>query len=157
MKQLQFYKVATWGLLVLNLSMVAFFFLTAPPPHHGRKLGGQKAGAIMKMNDQQNESFHLLAEEHMKKMEGFNNQQRNLLKPYFSSLIDSKAAINSDSLLNKVQLLERNKIESTYQHFQDVKSILKPEQHTYFEEFVEHAMGRILLGQKKNLPPPKRK
>lgn len=155
MKQLQFYKYATWGLLVLNLSMIAFFFLTAPPPRQGQEFGRKSAGDIMKMDEQQNESFLQLARQHMQQMDEFNKQQRNLLKPYFNNLIGTAKIINSDSLLHQVQLLEGKKIKSTYQHFQDVKTILKPEQYVDFEEFIEHALEIILLEQKKNPPPPK--
>lgn len=152
MKQLQFYKYATWILLFLNLSMIAFFFLTPPPSHRGAE-GRKGALDIMKLDEQQDELFLQLAQQHMQQMDDFDNQQRNLLKPYFNSLIDKSKTINSDVLLNQVQLLGRKKIESTYQHFQDVKSILRPDQHIDFEEFVEHTMEKILLEKKQKSPP----
>ena len=150
MKQVQFYKYATWGLLGLNLSLIAFFFLTAPP-HHGKKFGKLRANDILKMDEQQNESFLEFAQLHMNQMDELNIHQQNLLKPYFNRLIDTDKMIGPDSILNQVQLLERRKIESTYQHFQDVKAILNPEQYVNFEKFIDHALERILLKQKK--PP----
>ena len=155
MRQLQFYKYTTWALLILNLSMIAFFFLTAPPPPHSGETRRKKAVDILSLDKQQNESFIMLARQHMRLMDDFSNQQRVLLTPYFNSLIDQSKIINSDSLLTQIQLLEQKKIESTYQHLKDVKSILRTEQHIYFEEFIEHALERILLEQKKNPLPSK--
>lgn len=153
MKQLPFYKYATWGLLVLNLSMVAFFFLTASPAQ-GVETGGKKAVDILKLDQQQHESFLLLVRQHIQLMDDFSNQQRKLLQPYFNSLIDLNKTNDFDSLLNQVQLLERKKIESVYQHFQDVKSILKPTQQENFAAFIDHAVKRILIEQNNQPPEP---
>ena len=155
MKQLQFYKYAIGGLLVLNLSMIAFFVLTAPPPK-GPRESGKKAIDILKMDEEQNDFFLQSAQQHVRQMDDFAKQQRILLKLYFSSLIDSENPINSDSLLHQVQLLERKKIESTYQHFEDMKVMLKPEQQVHFEGFIEHALEFILLDKKKQLPPTRK-
>ncbi len=154
MKQLQFYKYATWGLLILNLSMVVFFFLTAPPRPKGSEIGRGKASEVLKLDTQQGVSFLQLAQAHMKQMDDFNNQQRDILQPYFKSLIKQNNSIDPESLLDQVQLMERRKIESVYQHFQDVKSILRPDQYEYFDGFIEHAIERILLDEKNNPPPP---
>lgn len=155
MKNLRFYIYATWGLLILNLTMVAFFFLTAPPPSQGTHKRGEKAVDILKLDKQQDESFILLATQHMQQMDDFNDEQRNLLKPYFNTLIDQSKSVDSDIILNQIQSLERKKIESTYQHFQEVKTILNPSQHLDYEYFIEHAIRKILIDQKKNPPPPK--
>lgn len=153
MKLFQLYKYAAWGLLILNLSMIAFFFLTAPPRPNDLK-GKKGAVQMMQLDEQQEKSFSSLAHQHMQQMSEFNRQQRSLLQPYFNSIIDTKITIQSDSLLKQVQALEQKKIESTYLHFQEVKAILKPEQYPDFEKFVEQAIGRILLEQEKRPKPP---
>ncbi len=155
MKQLQFYKYAALVLLLLNLSMIAFFFLTKPkPPHQGD--GFQKRGPnIMNMDEKQHDLFLQSAKQHGQHMKAINKQQQDLLKPYFYSLIDSTKNTNPNATLNEVQDLERQKIESTYQHFQEVKSILKPEQQADFELFMNDVIERILMETKKNPPPPK--
>ena len=154
MKLFQLYKYATWGLLVLNISMIAFFFLTGPPrPSHPNN--SKKIPLKMILDEQQDKSFSSLAKQHQQKMVDFNQQQRDLLLPYFIRMIDPSITIDSDSLLKQVQILEQKKIKSTYLHFQDIKSILRPEQHPSFEKFVERAVGRILLGQEKRPNPPK--
>lgn len=155
MKQLQFYKYAAGGLLLLNFMMLAFFFLTAPkapPPTNG----GRKAAIdIMHLDEQQHDAFLELADRHIELMERFDDQQRNLLKQYFGDVALSGRNADSDSLLNQVLQKERNKIESTYQHLQDVKTILHPDQGHYFEEFVSSALEIILM--EKKIPDHRRK
>lgn len=154
MKPLQLYKTATWILLLINLSMVAFFFL-APPPPHQKGDARKKVHDMMKMDQQQNEAFLEFAQQHMQRMDDLNNQQRNLLRPYFRRLIDSTQNINSDTFFYQIQQLEREKIEATYQHFQEVKSILRPGQEASFGKFINFALDLILIGSN-NEPPHQR-
>ncbi|MEM8965614.1 MAG: hypothetical protein AAGE93_04290 [Bacteroidota bacterium] len=109
----------------------------------------------MQLDDEQYDFFLQNTEQHKQQMGRFNDQKRDLLQIYFSSLLDSTNIANLDSLVMLVQVLERKKIEGTYQHFQDMHSILRPEQQSGFESFVNQAMQRILTGNKNNPPPPK--
>ena len=152
MKQLQFYKYAAGVLLLLNLLVIAFFFITRPhpPDKKGREDLQKRAIDIMEMDEQQHTVFLQFAKQHSEQMDYFNKQQRNLLQPYFKAIIDTANAVNSTTLLAQFHALEQKKVELTYQHFLDIKSILNPEQQTGFEEFVERALEIILFDQKKN-------
>lgn len=156
MKQFQFYKYGMWCLLVLNLSLVAFFFLTKPkhpaPPNNGKK----RAASILKLDKQQQDIFSDYADQHIRQVKGIEHQQRDLLKSYFNTLIDATANIDSDSLIIQIIQLEQEKIETTYQHFQDVKTILKQEQQEYFEAFINHVL-RIFSNERNNPPPSPRR
>ncbi len=150
MKKSQFYKYSAIGLLVLNLAMIAFFLLGRPPgpppPHQNNNKGFiQKAIQILDLDEQQSSAFFEFTKKHKNQMETIHLKQRELLKPYFSSLIDTTKDKNSESILKEVQQLERSKIEKTYQHFEEVKSILRKEQKPYFEDFVNQAVRIILL------------
>ena len=144
MKQLQFFKYATGAMILLNLLIIAFFLLTKPkppafPPHNARSNGFQvRAIDILKLDKQQHTTFLQSAKQHSQQMESINRQQRDLLKPYFHSIIDSTINIASETVLDEIQQLERNKIEATYQHFQQVKSILKNEQQADFKVFINN-------------------
>ena len=153
MKQLQFYKYTTWALLFLNISMILFFFLTRPKPFPPRDGGKRRAIDMLKMDEQQHDIFLEYVNQHIQLMDGFDNQQRNLLKPYFNTLVDSTKNTDSDNLLGQALQMERKKIESTYQHLQDIKSILRPEQQAAFEAWINSALEVILLDKKKPLPP----
>lgn len=124
------------------------------PPHRPGQ-AGQRAIDIMQLDDEQYDFFLQNTEQHKQQMGRFNDQKRDLLQIYFSSLLDSTNIANLDSLVMLVQVLERKKIEGPYQHFQDMHSILRPEQQSGFESFVNQAMQRILTGNKNNPPPPK--
>ena len=158
MKQLKLYKLSTWILLILNLCIVGWVFLkkNSGPPR-GPKDGKKQAIDILKLDQQQNDAFLRLASQHMNQMKDLDAQQRTLLYVYFKNVFDTDKVSNSDSLLNNVQHVEMQKIESTFQHFKDIKSLLSTDQHAHFEEFMEHALEMILSKRKKNPPPPKEK
>ena len=153
MNQLQFYKSSTIALLVLNMAMIGFFFLTKPPHPPGR--GGQiKAIDLLKLDQQQHREFLQLVKKHQQQMETINAQQGELLKPYFYRLVDSSRHIDPLAL-QQMKDLEQRKISSTFQHLQDVKALLRPEQEANFEAFMNHALERILIKKKKPPHPPK--
>lgn len=156
MNQLEFYKYSTWALLFLNLAMVAFFYLSGPPRPEGREPGKDaRNGAIvmLDLDEQQRNGFENLADQHMKLMDDLNLEQKNLIQSYFSRLIDGDSSVDAEDLLSKMPLVERKKIEGTYQHFMEIKALLKPSQNENFEAFVEHAVNRILLSSKSKKPP----
>ncbi|MEZ4850475.1 MAG: hypothetical protein R3B93_18060 [Bacteroidia bacterium] len=159
MNQLKLYKYATWGLLFLNIAVLTFFLLTKPHPRPHQSPDGFQSEVveILNLNSQQAATFKELAQEHNQKMESINEQQKNLLPPYFESLSDLSINIDRDSILNDFQQLERKKIEVTFQHFQDLKSILDEEQLPYFDRLIGRLIDRLLLKNSSGPPPPKRR
>lgn len=159
MKQLQFYKYAAFGLLALNLAMIAFFFLTSPRPPHERAGQGMLSRAVemLRLDEEQKVKFEESARAHKENMTSINDRQRALLRPYFQRLIDPSIVVDEAGVLAEVQKLEAEKVVSTYRHFTEVKSILKPDQQPYFEEFMHQALRMILLEQENTPPPPKGK
>ncbi|GJM34180.1 MAG: hypothetical protein DHS20C18_31810 [Saprospiraceae bacterium] len=157
MNTLQLYKYTSWGLLLLNLSMIAFFFLTKPNPpmRDGARNFRPRGIELLQLDKKQQTEFIGLAEQHNQQMRGLNDQQRNLLEPYFYSLIDSTKMTDRENILNEVQQLERQKIETTFHHFQEVKSILKNEQQADFELFMTNALKVLLLDSERKPHPPK--
>lgn len=156
MKPLQFYKYAAFGLLALNIAILTFFFMTRHKrPHHSKKEGKAVIAKTLKLNDSQHSKFIALAEAHVHEMNQFDAKQKDLLTPYFYMLIDSSYSSTSDSVMSSILLLERHKIESTYAHFKDVQTILSKEQEEDFKDFMNIAIGRILLDQQKMKRPPK--
>ncbi len=147
MNQLQIYKYATLALLVLNLSLITFFFVTAPPPPHqiGKRAFEERAVEILNLDEQQLSVFLRSASAHGDKMRTINSQQRTLLKLYFQDLVDTSTISNPASILSQVQELEQDKVTSTYLHFEEVKSILTPEQQPGFNAFMDHVMEIILV------------
>lgn len=148
MKKLQFYKYTTWGLLGMNLLMLVFFFLKG-----ARHNDGLRAIDTLKLDKQQHAVFLVSAQRHEAKMEEIVDKQADLLHPYFNQLVN-QAEIDAD-LFSTYQTLEIEKIKATFQHFQEIKDILKPEQQADFELFMGRMLPKILPKPKKNNHPPK--
>jgi hypothetical protein len=149
MNKLNFYRYAALGLLVLNLAILAFFFLYRPLVGGP---GGQPPSHIeLELDEAQNDAFHELAKAHQKMMQRIDQQQKDLLAEYFSSLAEHGA--DSASMVPPYYTtLEREKISGTYEHFLEVKALLRPDQQPNFAEFVDRALENI-LGQGRNRPP----
>lgn len=157
MSQLTFYKYASLSLLLLNVAIIGFFLLTkpAPPPRAGGENFQDEVIEMLSLNEEQVTSFRAFAQEHKQKMTGINEQQKKLLRPYFESLANPSIEVDQTDALSQFQQLEREKIEVTYQHFQDLKAILDEAQLTHFERFIRRYVDVILAGGQKRSPPPK--
>ncbi len=153
MTNLQFFKYLTIGLFLMNMSLIAFFFVMRPKPPAGPFRG--QAPEMMQLDQQQRTAFSRMVAQHVRQMEGYNNAQRTLLQTYFDRLLDSTITSNTDTLLRQIQQVERQKIESTYNHFEGVQALLRPEQQAGFERFVRGAMESILTQSRSAPPPPK--
>ncbi|MEL6989221.1 MAG: hypothetical protein AAGK97_15520 [Bacteroidota bacterium] len=150
MKQLQFYKYATIALLLLNLAMIAFFFLTKPKPIK-KEITFNGPHELLSLDEEQEKAFLNLAKDHKAELKNINKNQQRLLSEYFKKLNNNN--VQTDSLMDQVIALEKNKIESTYQHFTDIKQILNPNQLDQYDKFVEAALSRILKTSSRTPPP----
>lgn len=150
MKKLQFYKYTTWGLLAVNLLMLTFFFFRGAMHH-----ADLRALDSLKLEEQQHEAFLTSAQRHEAKMLEIVGKQANLLSPYFNQLKAGVDTIDEHNLFAVYEQLETEKIKITYQHFEEIKYILKPNQQADFELFMDVILRKILPEPKKNKHPPK--
>ena len=158
MNQNKMYKYATWALLFLNIAVLAFFILTKPrPPHHPpAKEFKAEVVKILDLDEQQAVSFKTMANDHHQKLSSINEQQQKLLKPYFEDIANATSHIEEEQTLVQFQKLEREKMEVTRRHLEEVKSLLNEEQLPRFKEFVRKFSDRVLMTGNNN-PPPHRK
>ena len=77
MKQVKFYKYTTIFLMILNLLMVAFFLITKPKKGHVNK---KNAIEILNLDKTQHEAFLEYVDKHKGLMQGFDKEQKQLLK-----------------------------------------------------------------------------
>ena len=107
----------------LKYSCFSFFLLTRPRPQHHppSKRFQSEVVKILRLNKQQATTFNALADEHRLQINAINERKAKLLLPYFERLADTSKRIDADSLLNQFQQAEKEKIEATYQHFQEIK------------------------------------
>lgn len=137
MKKETFYKVTIALLIVLNFLQVGARFMAHQPQRDPIKMAVKNLG----LDEVQEKQFRKLAQAHKNKMVDFRTKQSLLTEAYFNQ--------PSDSTLNEVTILERNKIEAIWQHFIDVKNVLNENQEDEFEEFKKRSIKRIL-----GFPPP---
>lgn len=150
MKTLQFYKYTTWGLLALNLLILAFF-IARPLPFHG----GMRAIDTLKLDDQQHTEFLVSAQKHERLIKEIQIEQKEILHTYFNQLVASSAQLDTTHSLTTYEALESQKIKVTYQHFKEIKNFLREEQYADFEQFMNRMLKRILPESKKNPHHPK--
>ena len=162
-KHIQFYKWALIAMILLNIGLLTFFVLNKPHTHrHGNNIHPNSRRAfrdvavnILQLDEQQKPQFIALTKKHNRQMRSIDEQQKEILRLYFSKLLEKSDTTNPDTLINKVNMLEKEKIEVTYQHFEEVKAILNEYQYSDYKEFVNKALEKLLLETKKNPPPPK--
>lgn len=154
MNNAQLYKRGFWLLLILNV-LVLFNFLVIIPlylhPKNPPKVNTEK---LLKLNQEQTASFEKFANLHHQQIMRLNDDQKSLIPIYFSTLYQPNSPTNRDSLASRIQSIESQKLEVTYKHFEDIKSILNPDQIKDFPQLVESSLFRVLA---KNQAPKGRK
>lgn len=151
MTNTNFYKYLSFGLIALNLILIALLIIGRP---NGQ--GPRPGKAPINFNDDQHEQFLTSVDKHKAQMSTLNNNQRDLLKVYFDKLTsDNYSDIDSVTIANILNI-EKDKIESTYLHFLDVRELTDKNQKEEYEAFVEFALDRILTNSNKNRPKRKK-
>ena len=158
MSKYQFFKTAMWGLLTLNMLIIGLYFIPAgiiPKPRPPEAfIFEHRAMNMLELDEDQRDHFHEIAAEHAKQMNACNAEQRKMIEGYFMASLNDVSQHDPDSLMSEIHILENKKIDFTLKHFQEVKSMLKPEQQPFFDEFVKNAL-QIILDRKKNPPRAK--
>lgn len=147
MNQVKFYKITTLVFLILNISVISFFFITKPKPQHGPHGNNHFMKEVVKdlqLDKVQYEKFSTSAKKHNQKMVQISHSQKKLLRPYFISISNDNNDINKDSILAEVQKLEVQKVNETYLHFEEVKKLLNSEQVKSFDKFLSKAIRKIM-------------
>lgn len=134
-----FYKYLSILLLILNIAALSFIFL-------GRKghLMNKGAAHMLQLNTDQQELFDASAIKHHESIQTINSKHAETLKTYFETLTGNELITLKDSLLTEINTLEKSKLEITYNHFKEIKSLLNEDQLPEFDNFMEHMLRRIL-------------
>jgi hypothetical protein len=153
MKTIKFYKYATWFLLTLNVILIAFLLL-GPRFFHSfqRNPFQSKAIAILHLSSEQAQEFEQLAMAHNEEVRNIAKEQANHLKSYFEKLTIESPMADSIRYEAISHDLEYKKIKATYDHFLEVKSLLRPEQLPYFNAFINEALQSIMISRDSKEP-----
>ena len=155
MKQLKFYKIAFFAMLLLNVFVMGILFFKPQKPNHPKKYKKgiviKHAQEIMHLDDEQVASFKELAKKHGKGMKELDAKQRKFLKPLFQN-IDKSNSMDSVTL-QKAGNYQSEKIKLTLEHFKEIKSILKEDQYDDFNTFIKKASILLLSSGKPGARP----
>lgn len=155
MKQLKFYKIAFFAMLLLNVFVIGMLFLKPQKPNHPKKqrtgIVIKHAQEIMQLDDAQVASFKKLANKHRNGMKELDAKQRKFLKPYFQN-IDNTNSMDS-ATLQKAGNYQSEKIKLTLEHFKEIKSILREDQYDGFNTFIKKASVILLSTSKRGARP----
>lgn len=155
MDKFTFYRNATFGLLAINLVLLALHivpFISGPSNGPGDRM--MRAVDQLELNEEQHERFNTSVEVHKARMKRINREQREILQKYFSGLTSDETNINP-KLPQKYLALNEEKVTTTYQHFLDVKNILRPEQLQLYQNWVNETTRRILGSRREGPGAPR--
>lgn len=132
-------------LIILNIGILLFFTMSRPPhpPHGGPGMGPQPKEMIiheLDLDHDQIEAYDELISEHRAAIHDAEESMRTSRQALFETLKSDNQSLK-DSL---IQVIGENqkRIESIhYNHFEDIKKLLKPDQLNNFESLVEELEG----------------
>lgn len=155
MDKFTFYRNATFGLLAINLVLLALHilpFISGPPNGPGDRM--MRAVDQLELDEEQQERFNTSVEVHKARMTRINHEQREILQKYFSGLTTDETN-TSPKLPPKYLAINEEKVTTTYQHFLDVKNILRPEQQQLYQNWVNETTRRILGSRREGPGAPR--
>jgi len=145
MKKETVYKIIILILVGLNVLQLAPILLMHKPHQPQNERFEQLAVQKMKLTKEQQDKFLEFAHAHRERMMQLFDRQSDIVVAYFTQ--------PADSLLEQLTQIEREKVEATQQHFNQIKNILNENQLPLFYEFKQQALRSILEGNGSQSPP----
>ena len=148
MKNLKFIPILIVGLFISNIVLLGMLFFRNPPhpQHEGpRKIIIEK----LKLADKQIKEYEGLIQIHRNKITDAQKEIMQLKTMLYSKLADTQNQVLTDSLLIKINFVQKEIENTHYQHFLDIKKICRPDQQQAFENLTKEMA--VLFS-----PPPMR-
>ncbi|MBP6732541.1 MAG: periplasmic heavy metal sensor [Chitinophagales bacterium] len=129
-------------LLLINTGTLAFIFIYgAPARQSGPREVSRWITEQLQLNEEQQEQYGQLQDEHRKNMDAIHEQDRNLHDRYFKLLQDPAADSALVSQLADSIALNRKQTElTTFYDFQKIRGICSPEQQKKFDQIIGEAL-----------------
>ncbi|OSZ78654.1 hypothetical protein CAP35_10510 [Chitinophagaceae bacterium IBVUCB1] len=144
-----FYRVIIVSLLLLNLGVLAYLWMgrDAAPQDMGRYRQGEPAPFIIKslqLDEAQQVQFDGLRDKHQHNTRQLREESKQLHDALFKLLHDEVVdSTKTDSLMLLISANNRAKEMVNFNHFRELKTILKPEQYKLYDEFIESIARRF--------------
>lgn len=147
------YKICFFVLLVINMALVLFLVLSPKPPARLKGIKEQISEEL-RFNDQQKAVFDEMAMAHREQMNAISKQEKALIRKYLGQLVQKEGPVDEAAILQQINALHAQKIEVTYEHFAQLKSLCTDEQLVLYDQIVEQ-MLEVLLDSDRTPPPPR--
>lgn len=147
---------AVLALLLLNFGTLFFLFFHKGPGGAGRGPSPLDRDIVEKLhlNTEQQAKFEQLKKAHHDQMEQSSRDYRDALANYFALLKnDSFTQARRDSLQTKLTEIQKNRVDVTFQHFNDLKTLAGAENKGNFEALLPDLMQVILPRRDRPGPP----
>lgn len=136
------YKIGFFVLLAINIGLVVLFSLgpKRPPQRpQAHQMGiKEEIARELDLSEEQKADFDQMAMAHREKMNQLEHRLTPLMQAYFEQLTQENP--ENEEILEQIQSLNRQKIEVTYRHFEELKGICTDRQLERFDE----VMAKIL-------------
>ena len=147
--------MAVVGLLIINVSLLAFLVLKKPPmppqgpgPAMNREEGpGKLIQQRLHLDKEQVEAYQKLISSHQDSIRNLDQQISEAKNELYETLADSSLS-NSAGLENKLAELQKRVESVHYRHFLELKAICRPEQIDDFNKLTKELAS--LFGRERN-------
>lgn len=143
MKKQTFLWIAVAGLFLLNLCTIGFLYFQHPATAM-RRMPPKRFDHILietlQLDQQQINQFDQLKREHHEQILQLDAEIKAPITSYFYQLINGKDTANNAVLERRIAEIYLAKLNTTYQHFDDIKKICRPDQVAHFNELIPEMM-----------------
>ena len=166
MSKTKLLSIAVIGLLLINITMVSFLILRKPPPPpEGRPpmgLEGQPSSQDdgpknviidrLGFDKEQVAAYEKLIAEHQASVKSLQDSI-HLIKNALYQTLNHNAFTGKDSLINQLNIFQKQMELTHYDHFTALKKLCRPDQMDRFNKLTNE-LARFFTPGKNNPPPP---
>lgn len=152
MKKEKFLWILVIVLIALNAATL-FFIVRGPRPDHENRFDRTVVDEL-ELNDKQIKQFNAMKREHHQEIMRLDAEMRSVYERYFYLLTNTMNSSEKDSLETILSNKQKEKIQITYHHFEELKSICTEKQKEKFKKLVPLLMQ--VISTQKNPGRPRR-
>lgn len=154
MRKERFYRFVILALLLLNLGVLVYL-LRGNNGQDEQAARREPAGFIierLQLDSQQQEVFDRLKHKHQRASRLLKDESKTLHDALFKTLVQQGTdKLLVDSLMKEIAENDAAKEQLNYEHFKELKMLLKPEQRKLYDEFIEDIARQF--GPRQGPPP----
>ncbi len=152
------YKIGLVVLVIINATLI--FLLTQRPYRPPRPTSSgqntivEKISNKLELSKDQMARYQSMAKQHGEQMRILQGDHSRLMKDYIETL-DIHSTASVEQIRSEILKIESAKLQYTYEHFEELKSILNEQQKSRFGLIIKD-ITIILIGEEKRFPRPPR-